>query len=109
MNPPQGVRLLQRAPRRDGQLLFAAAGKLDYEGIASKRVDILSIGAGRAWQKIKVVQKGKFPGSASSRPVRRAALDLARRKAVIRVYMARSARDAAGPRLRRRARRSTPY
>jgi bifunctional non-homologous end joining protein LigD len=50
----------------DGQALFAAAGKLNYEGIVSKRVDAPYRSEWvEAWQKIKVVQKGKFPWSAS--------------------------------------------
>jgi bifunctional non-homologous end joining protein LigD len=46
----------------DGQTLFAAAGKLNYEGIVSKRVDApYRSERVEAWQKIKTVQKGKFP------------------------------------------------
>lgn len=46
----------------DGQALFAAASKLNYEGIVSKRVDApYRSDRVEAWQKIKVVQKGKFP------------------------------------------------
>ncbi|WP_271597820.1 ATP dependent DNA ligase [Bradyrhizobium sp. CCBAU 45384] len=46
----------------DGQALFVAAGKLNYEGIVSKRVDApYRSDRVEAWQKIKVVQKGKFP------------------------------------------------
>ncbi|MDA9445663.1 non-homologous end-joining DNA ligase [Bradyrhizobium sp. CCBAU 21360] len=45
-----------------GQALFAAASKLNYEGIVSKRVDApYRSDRVEAWQKIKVVQKGKFP------------------------------------------------
>lgn len=46
----------------DGQALFAAASRLNYEGIVSKRVDApYRSDRVDAWQKIKVVQKGKFP------------------------------------------------
>lgn len=46
----------------DGQALFAAASKLNYEGIVSKRVDApYRSDRVEAWQKIKVVQTGKFP------------------------------------------------
>jgi bifunctional non-homologous end joining protein LigD len=46
----------------DGQALFAAASKLNYEGIVSKRVDApYRSERVEAWQKIKLVQKGKFP------------------------------------------------
>ncbi|QOZ69123.1 non-homologous end-joining DNA ligase [Bradyrhizobium arachidis] len=46
----------------DGQALFEAASRLKYEGIISKRVDA-SYRSERVetWQKIKAVQKGKFP------------------------------------------------
>ncbi|MCA1382706.1 MULTISPECIES: non-homologous end-joining DNA ligase [unclassified Bradyrhizobium] len=46
----------------DGQALFEAARKLNYEGIVSKRVDApYRSERVEAWQKVKVVQKGKFP------------------------------------------------
>lgn len=46
----------------DGQALFVAASKLNYEGIVSKRVDApYRWERVEAWQKIKVVRKGKFP------------------------------------------------
>lgn len=46
----------------DGQALFKAASKLNYEGIVSKRVDApYRSERVEAWQKVKVVQKGKFP------------------------------------------------
>ncbi|WFU76983.1 hypothetical protein [Bradyrhizobium sp. CB2312] len=46
----------------DGQALFVAASKLNYEGIISKRADApYRSERAEAWQKIKVVQKGKFP------------------------------------------------
>ncbi|GMO86157.1 hypothetical protein BwSG20_73370 [Bradyrhizobium ottawaense] len=46
----------------DGQALFEAASKLNYEGIVSKRVDApYRSERVEAWQKVKVVQKGRFP------------------------------------------------
>ncbi|MEZ2143793.1 non-homologous end-joining DNA ligase [Bradyrhizobium sp. DN5] len=46
----------------DGQALFEAASKLNYEGIISKRVDApYRSDRVEAWQKIKTVQRGKFP------------------------------------------------
>ncbi|MET4482957.1 non-homologous end-joining DNA ligase [Bradyrhizobium sp. F1.13.3] len=46
----------------DGQALFEAASKLNYEGIVSKRVDALyRSDRVEAWQKIKTVQREKFP------------------------------------------------
>jgi len=46
----------------DGQALFDAAGKLNYEGIVSKRVDApYRSDRVEAWQKIKTVQREKFP------------------------------------------------
>jgi len=46
----------------DGQALFEAARKLNYEGIVSKRVDApYRSERSEAWQKVKVVQKRKFP------------------------------------------------
>ncbi|MET4716300.1 bifunctional non-homologous end joining protein LigD [Bradyrhizobium japonicum] len=46
----------------DGQELFEAASRLNYEGIVSKRVDApYRSDRVEAWQKIKTVQKGKFP------------------------------------------------
>lgn len=52
----------------DGQALFEAASKLNYEGIISKRVDApYRSERVEAWQKIKVAQKGKSPWSASSK------------------------------------------
>ncbi|WIW44504.2 hypothetical protein ML401_23790 [Bradyrhizobium sp. 62B] len=46
----------------EGQALFAATSKLNYEGIVSKRVDApYRSDRVEAWQKVKVVQKGKFP------------------------------------------------
>jgi bifunctional non-homologous end joining protein LigD len=46
----------------DGQELFEAASKLKYEGIVSKRIDApYRSERVEAWQKIKTVQKGRFP------------------------------------------------
>jgi bifunctional non-homologous end joining protein LigD len=46
----------------DGQALFEAASKLNYEGIVSKRVDaVYRSDRVEAWQKIKTVQREKFP------------------------------------------------
>ncbi len=46
----------------DGQALFEAASKLNYEGIVSKRVDApYRSERVEAWHKIKAVQTGKFP------------------------------------------------
>lgn len=46
----------------DGQELFEAASRLNYEGIISKRADApYRSERVEAWQKIKVVQRGKFP------------------------------------------------
>jgi bifunctional non-homologous end joining protein LigD len=46
----------------DGQALFEAASKLNYEGIVSKRVDAqYRSDRVEAWQKIKTVQREKFP------------------------------------------------
>ncbi|CUU14771.1 ATPdependent DNA ligase EC 6511 CDS [Bradyrhizobium sp.] len=46
----------------DGQALFEAASKLNYEGIVSKRVDAAYRSERvEAWQKIKTVQREKFP------------------------------------------------
>jgi bifunctional non-homologous end joining protein LigD len=46
----------------DGQALLEAASKLNYEGIVSKRVDApYRSDRVEAWQKIKTVQREKFP------------------------------------------------
>ncbi|WP_354064584.1 hypothetical protein [Bradyrhizobium sp. RT6a] len=46
----------------DGQALFEAASKLNYEAIVSKRVDApYRSERVEAWQKIKTVQREKFP------------------------------------------------
>ena len=46
----------------DGQALFEAATRLNFEGIVSKKADApYRSERTEAWQKIKTVQKGKFP------------------------------------------------
>lgn len=46
----------------DGQELFEAAARLNYEGIVSKRADApYRSERNESWLKIKTVQKGKFP------------------------------------------------
>ena len=46
----------------DGQALFEAAARLKYEGIVSKLADApYRSERSEAWQKIKTVQKGRFP------------------------------------------------
>ena len=46
----------------DGQPLFEAAARLNYEGIISKLADApYRSERTEAWQKIKTIQKGKFP------------------------------------------------
>lgn len=46
----------------DGQTMFEHAAKLDWEGIISKRAEApYRSERTEVWQKIKVVQKGKFP------------------------------------------------
>ncbi|WP_375780472.1 non-homologous end-joining DNA ligase [Bradyrhizobium sp. ma5] len=46
----------------DGQSLFEAATRLNYEGIVSKRVDApYRSERGEAWLKVKTVQREKFP------------------------------------------------
>jgi bifunctional non-homologous end joining protein LigD len=46
----------------DGQALFKAASRLNYEGIVSKLADApYRSERTEAWQKIKTIQKGKFP------------------------------------------------
>jgi bifunctional non-homologous end joining protein LigD len=94
----------------DGQALFAAASKLNYEGIVSKRVDApYRSERGEAWQKIKVVQKGKFPVVGFIKdPSGVAALYLGKREGKDLVYMGRLARGGIEPPQRRSARRSTP-
>ncbi len=73
----------------DGQALFAAASKLNYEGIVSKRVDApYRSDRVEAWQKIKAVQTGKFPVVGFVKdPSGVAALYLGRREGKELVYM----------------------
>ncbi|KYH01769.1 non-homologous end-joining DNA ligase [Bradyrhizobium sp. DOA1] len=73
----------------DGQALFEAASKLNYEGIVSKRVDApYRSERVEAWQKVKVVQKGKFPVVGFIKdPTGVAALYLGKKKGKDLVYM----------------------
>ena len=73
----------------DGQALFEAAAKLNYEGIVSKKVDApYRSERTEAWQKIKTVQKGKFPVIGFVKdPTGVAALYLGRREGKDLVYM----------------------
>ncbi|MDA9465203.1 non-homologous end-joining DNA ligase [Bradyrhizobium sp. CCBAU 53415] len=73
----------------DGHALFAAASKLNYEGIVSKRADApYRSDRVEAWQKIKVVQKGKFPVVGSIKdPSGVAALYLGKKEGKDLVYM----------------------
>lgn len=73
----------------DGQALFEAASKLNYEGIVSKRVDApYRSERVEAWQKIKVVQKGKFPVVGFIKdPSGVAALNLGKKEGKELVYM----------------------
>lgn len=66
----------------DGQALFEAAGRLNYEGVVSKRVDApYRSDRVEAWQKIKTIQREKFPVVGFIKdPSGIAALYLARRK-----------------------------
>lgn len=73
----------------DGQALFEAAAKLNYEGIVSKKADA-SYRSERteAWHKIKTVQKGKFPVIGFVKdPTGVAALYLGKREGKQLVYM----------------------
>ncbi|UFW50573.1 MULTISPECIES: hypothetical protein [Bradyrhizobium] len=83
----------------DGQALFEAASRLKYEGIISKRVDALYRSERvETWQKIKAVQKGKFPvvGFTKIPPVLPLSIS-ANRKGRSCAIWARSARDGAEP------------
>ncbi|WP_247276772.1 hypothetical protein [Bradyrhizobium sp. 182] len=72
----------------DGQALFVAASKLNYEGIVSKRVDApYRSDRVEAWQKIKVVQKGKFQVVGFVKDSGVAALYLGKREGKDLVYM----------------------
>src|ERR1700712_1527583 len=73
----------------DGQALFQAAAKLNYEGIVSKNADApYRSERTEAWQKIKTVQKGKFPVIGFVKdPTGVAALYLGKREGKDLVYM----------------------
>lgn len=73
----------------DGQALFEAAAKLNYEGIVSKNAKApYRSERTEAWQKIKTVQKGKFPVIGFVKdPTGVAALYLGQRKGKELVYM----------------------
>jgi bifunctional non-homologous end joining protein LigD len=73
----------------DGQALFEAAAKLHYEGIVSKKADApYRSERTEAWQKIKTVQKGKFPVIGFVKdPTGVAALYLGKREGKDLVYM----------------------
>lgn len=94
----------------DGQALFVAASKLNYEGIVSKRVDApYRSDRVEAWQKIKVVQKGKFPVVGFIKdPSGVARCIWARGRARILCTWGRSAQGGIEPPRRRSERRSTP-
>jgi len=73
----------------DGQQMFEHAAKLNWEGIVSKRADApYRSERTEAWQKIKVVQKGKFPVIGFIKdPTGVAALYLGKREGKDLVYM----------------------
>ena len=73
----------------DGQALFEAAAKLNFEGIVSKKADApYRSERTEAWQKIKTVQKGKFPVIGFVKdPTGVAALYLGKREGKDLVYM----------------------
>lgn len=73
----------------DGQELFEAAARLNYEGIVSKKADApYRSERTEAWQKIKTVQKGKFPVIGFVKdPTGVAALYLGKREGKDLVYM----------------------
>jgi bifunctional non-homologous end joining protein LigD len=72
----------------DGQALFEAASKLNYEGIVSKRVDApYRSDRNENWLKIKTVQKGKFPVLAFVADPFVAALYLGKKEGKNLVYM----------------------
>ena len=73
----------------DGQELFEAASRLNYEGIVSKRADApYRSDRVEAWQKINTVQKGKFPIVGFIKdPSGVAALHLGKREGKELVYM----------------------
>jgi bifunctional non-homologous end joining protein LigD len=90
----------------DGQALFEAAIKLNYEGIVSKRVDApYRSERVEAWQKVKVVQRGKFPVVGFIKdPTGVAALYLGKKEGKDLVYMGKVGRAGAGRNRRRSAR-----
>lgn len=73
----------------DGNELFEAASKLNYEGIVSKKVQApYRSDRNEAWLKIKTVQKGKFPVVGFVKdPTGVAALYLGRKQGKDLVYM----------------------
>jgi ATP-dependent DNA ligase len=73
----------------DGHALFEAAARLNFEGIVSKRADApYRSERTEAWQKIKTVQKGKFPVIGFVKdPTGVAALYLGKREGKDLVYM----------------------
>jgi bifunctional non-homologous end joining protein LigD len=73
----------------DGQEMFEHAAKLNWEGIISKRADApYRSERTEAWQKIKTVQKGKFPVIGFVKdPTGVAALYLGKREGKDMVYM----------------------
>ena len=73
----------------DGQQMFEHAAKLNWEGIVSKRADApYRSERTEAWQKIKVIQKGKFPVIGFIKdPTGVAALYLGKREGKDLVYM----------------------
>src|SRR5258705_5044292 len=73
----------------DGQEMFEHAAKLNWEGIVSKRADApYRSERTEAWQKIKTVQKGKFPVIGFVKdPTGVAALYLGKRQGKDLVYM----------------------
>lgn len=82
----------------DGQELFEAAARLNYEGIVSKRIDApYRSDRVEPWQKIKTVQRGKFPVVGFVKePSGVAALYLGKKKAKTWSTWARSARVGIG-------------
>ena len=73
----------------DGQQMFEHAAKLNWEGIVSKRTGApYRSERTEAWQKIKVVQKGKFPVIGFIKdPTGVAALYLGKKEGTDLVYM----------------------
>jgi bifunctional non-homologous end joining protein LigD len=73
----------------DGQQIFEAAAKLNYEGIVSKKADApYRSERTEAWLKVKAVQTGKFPVIGFDKdPTGVAALYLGKREGNDLVYM----------------------